>query len=1250
MRKSMSILTAVALSIPLVVGTGTAANAAAGAPFACTPNFYQVTATGSGAFYQYSPTTNTFGRVGSSAISGINAIGYNPLDNYIYGIASSKLIQIDSAGGMTDLGSITGSPASSGGDFWGASGNMLTAPSNSNSWTKLNIATRTATAYTLTTASGSTAWGALDLTIIGDTAYGLSNQKLYTVALGATSGVVSTKTVSGPTNGSYGASYADSSGNMYFFNNNTSEVFKITAAELAKANPVATKVTTASPTLSAPNDGAACSLAASPFDPPTPVNDIFNVNNSAALTINGSSATNIKTNDQAGIAYKVKSVTYNGTTITANTGSVTSSNGTLNITDLANGYFTFTPVEGFTGAVSFTYDLVETAGTLRTSDTSGTVTINMLGVTSSSMLDGTVGSAYSLSLTAAGGSTGTYTWELTSGTLPAGLTLNSDGTITGTPTETVTNTPLTFRVTNNGVTSVKTLNLTVGSGTVTPPPTVAAPTVGDITQTTNYNTPVIATPATTNDAPIVAKYLIDPADDSHVATVTIPNQGTYALNEDGTVTFTPLNTFTGAATPVSYVIEDNIGQTGTGVISTTVNAPEAATVGDITDATLFNTEKTVTPATSNEAPITEYYLIDPATSEHVSMLTITGEGTYIVNEDGSVTFTPDSSFAGETTTVTYGITDAVGNSDTSSINITVGLPTAPTLDAIEETTTYNTVKTIIPSYTGVNVQEAEICFISGETCVKELTNSDGTYTFDGDNNVVFTPLAGKYGATVEITLHINDAYGQTATNTINITVGNPVGLTMTNLSDVTTGYNTPAEAVFTPTKGSSETVNFCIISGTECVTTLTVNGEGLYTIDQSGKLTFTPEATFTGMSTLMTVRATDGLNFTAEGTVKFDVTAPATPTASPYSQNVAFNDSATFTPDVSSSVAFDNFCLIDGSDCVATLNVNGGTFSINSETGEIYFQAEIGFTGNVAQVSYRATNIVGQNAENNVNITVDSEVIPPAPEYATISGVIWLDLNHNNVKDANEPLLPNVPVTLTNNNVTPTVFAAALDMNLLTTVTPASATYTVYTDANGQYDFSVQVGSYTLNAQITSNRLDPSWDSTGNTDWSIPVVVAANEAAVADFAAAGSGAMSGTVVFDNNEIIPNAQVMCIWEGMDGILPSDDDVKFYFTSDANGNFTIEGIPGGQFNCEGKDPNSMKTSAVLSVAVDQNSGTPAEAELVVATETVNVPSEAAASNQEPLVHTGSNMQDPLALSTILIAAGAFMVGLRRRVRKH
>ncbi|MGB7844667.1 MAG: putative Ig domain-containing protein, partial [Candidatus Acidiferrum sp.] len=56
-----------------------------------------------------------------------------------------------------------------------------------------------------------------------------------------------------------------------------------------------------------------------------------------------------------------------------------------------------------------------------------------LQITTSQLSGGTVGSAYSSTLSATGGST-PYAWSILSGTLPNGLSLNTSGTISGTPT------------------------------------------------------------------------------------------------------------------------------------------------------------------------------------------------------------------------------------------------------------------------------------------------------------------------------------------------------------------------------------------------------------------------------------------------------------------------------------------------------------------------------------------------------------------------------------------------------------------------------------------------------------------------------------------------------------------------------------------------------------------------------------------------------------------------------------------------
>jgi Putative Ig domain len=72
-----------------------------------------------------------------------------------------------------------------------------------------------------------------------------------------------------------------------------------------------------------------------------------------------------------------------------------------------------------------------------------------LTIGTNSLPSGQVGSNYGATLTASGG-TAPYTWSLTSGALPTGLSLNSStGAITGTPTVAVDSTTLTFTATDS---------------------------------------------------------------------------------------------------------------------------------------------------------------------------------------------------------------------------------------------------------------------------------------------------------------------------------------------------------------------------------------------------------------------------------------------------------------------------------------------------------------------------------------------------------------------------------------------------------------------------------------------------------------------------------------------------------------------------------------------------------------------------------------------------------------------------------
>ena len=92
-----------------------------------------------------------------------------------------------------------------------------------------------------------------------------------------------------------------------------------------------------------------------------------------------------------------------------------------------------------------------------------------ISVTTTSLPNGQVNHAYAATLIAAGG-TEPLSWTVSTGTLPAGLTLAPTGTIAGTPTATATGAPITFTVSDSSATAQRrevTLSLTISPESIT---------------------------------------------------------------------------------------------------------------------------------------------------------------------------------------------------------------------------------------------------------------------------------------------------------------------------------------------------------------------------------------------------------------------------------------------------------------------------------------------------------------------------------------------------------------------------------------------------------------------------------------------------------------------------------------------------------------------------------------------------------------------------------------------------------------
>ncbi|GGG58239.1 hypothetical protein GCM10011415_00020 [Salipiger pallidus] len=214
-------------------------------------------------------------------------------------------------------------------------------------------------------------------------------------------------------------------------------------------------------------------------------------------------------------------------------------------------------------------------------------------------------------------------------------------------------------------------NTATGTVDIVVEPVNDAPVALDDDVDTDVDTPVTFDP-TENDTDV-------DGDDLTVISVTDPDNGTAVINEDGTVTYTPDDGYTGDDT-ITYVVDDGNGGTDEGTITVTTgddtgaggNTPPVAVDDEYT--TGIDTALTVDP-TENDSDADG----DPLTVGSIGEAEF---GTAVLNEDGTVTYTPDAGFTG-TDAVTYTVDDGNGGTAEGTMFVTVDdgtLPPGPPLD------------------------------------------------------------------------------------------------------------------------------------------------------------------------------------------------------------------------------------------------------------------------------------------------------------------------------------------------------------------------------------------------------------------------------------------------------------------------------------------------------------------------------------------------------------------------------------------
>ena len=446
-------------------------------------------------------------------------------------------------------------------------------------------------------------------------------------------------------------------------------------------------------------------------------------------------------------------------------------------------------------------------------------------------------------------------------------------------------------------------------------------------------------------------------------TKTIPGEGTYTVTPDGTVTFTPEKGFTGKGTGVTVKRVDKNGTPVTAKYTPTVT-PVTPTADPAETTDIQGKEQTGKPTFTPGNPDVPMDDKVPATFEDGSTeKVISGEGTYTVVPDGTVTFTPEKNFTGKGTGVTVKRVDKNGTPVTAKYTPTV-TPVTPTAEPKETTDIQGAKQEGTPEFKpgnpSVPIDETVAPTLEGaDKDGKVVVPGEGTYTIDKDGKVTFTPEPQFTGTAKGVTVKRVDKNGTpvTAKYTPTVTPVTPEGTPAesTGLQGIKQ-EGTPEFKPGNPNVPIDETVA-PTLEGADKDGKVVVPGEGTYTIDKDGKVTFTPEPQFTGTAKGVTVKRVDknGTPVTAKYTPTVTpVTPEGTPAESTGLQGIKQEGTPEFKPG-NPNVPIDETVAptLEGADKDGKVVVPGeGTYTIDKD-GKVTFTPEPQFVGKAKGVTVK---------------------------------------------------------------------------------------------------------------------------------------------------------------------------------------------------------------------------------------------------------------------------------------------------------
>ncbi len=436
-------------------------------------------------------------------------------------------------------------------------------------------------------------------------------------------------------------------------------------------------------------------------------------------------------------------------------------------------------------------------------------------------------------------------------------------------------------------------------------------------------------------------------------TLTVPGEGIWTVDPaTGAITFTPEAGFTGDPGRIRYTAIDSRGN-AVGAFVTVAYLPRAADDEDlrnepgdpVTIDVLANDSDNLVPGSVR--------IVGAAGDGRA--LTVPGEGVWTVDPaTGGITFTPETTFTGDPTSIDYQAADSRGRPADATVRVAY-LP-----GAVDDEDLGNrigdTVTVDVLANDSENLVPGTVRIVGAPGDGRILTVAgEGVWTVDpATDRITFAPDAGFEANPAPIEYQVEDPRGDAVTATVTVTYA-PVAVADRDLDNV---IGSPVTVpVLDNDSGDLDPASVRFIGGS---TTLTVAGQGVWSIDPAtGAITFTPDAGLRGNPDPVRYQA-DGNGVTVETTVTVSYVPVAADDVSRGNRpgtavtvDVLGNDTGNF--DLTS------LRLVDPASGarVTTLVVPGEGRWIAGSDGRVTFTPQAGFTGDPTPARYEIRNLAG---------------------------------------------------------------------------------------------------------------------------------------------------------------------------------------------------------------------------------------------------------------------------------------------------